>query len=133
MLNLLLWAGILTFSLASFNYTYMIGTINRVFLGLYKAVPESSVIAYSPQGQGTVPYFELGLLRSALSRYFTLNLPSYVPTYTLDIASYLKNETGVVATTTTPNQVSIHFHSNVGALGSYDKTALFTLVRSRYE
>ena len=131
MLNLLLWAGILVFSLASFNYTYMIGSINRVFLGLYKAVPESSVIAYNDSGMGITPYFDMDLLKGVVAHYFEISLPSYVGKYYLFYGSYTAKD-GY----TCPDhcdQIVVTFHCQIGAVGRYEKSATFTLVKSHYE
>jgi hypothetical protein len=131
MLNIFLWAGILVFSLASFNYTYMLGTVNRVFLGLYKAIPESSVIAYADGGKAITPYFDQILLRINVASYFKAALPKYVDTYHVNYV-FTSAYTGDVCTGEC-ERVGIEFSCTMLHVKSFHKTAIFTLERSSYE
>ena len=75
--NLFLWLLFLVYFASSFQYSFLLGGANRAFLGLYKAIPESHVIAYGEDGEDIVPYFEEEALEEDCRAYVVDALAVY--------------------------------------------------------
>lgn len=83
MSNILLWGTVLIFALSTFGYTYSLSGVNRAFYGCFKAIAETSVIAYDKTGVSSSPYFSKSLFEEKCEEYFALALKPYTSVYFL--------------------------------------------------
>lgn len=81
--NILLWGSILIFAINSFGYTYNLSGVNRAFYGCFKAVAETSIIAYSSTGLVMKPYFHRATFKAQCEKYFASALRPYTSSYEL--------------------------------------------------
>lgn len=122
---MLLWALILLFSSASFQYSHIIGGINRVFLGLYKAVGEAAVIVYDEFGEETTPHFDTGYFEQSVISYFDTALSSYAANYEVGF-SYYCPETGEKCVSRC-QEADVYFKCPIPMLHEIKKSARFVI------
>lgn len=85
MFHYLFGSMFLIFTIMCFNQEYAHKGVLNAYLGLYKGVVESCVVAYTDTGTETTPYFNLTLVNQALSDYFEKNLSPYARSYTYSV------------------------------------------------
>ena len=129
--NMFLWSLILIFSVLSFQFNFIVSGVNRAFLGLYKAVAMNNVIAFTPYGDKTVPYFDEDGLEAASRAFVSESLANYhVPyelTFAYDFHAPLKESSHL------HNYVAITLDAALGVYGAYHKTLHFSIEESPYE
>lgn len=125
MFNLLFWALVLLFSLSSFQYSFVIGGVNRAFMGIYKAVGESAVIAYDEVGENIVPYFEPTIFERNVKIYLDQAILHYVGDYQVSFAYYSPNNGE--ACEGNCQEANVNFSCAISLTTDFHKSARFVI------
>lgn len=130
--NMLLWGIFLLYISLSFNYSYCLSGANRAFLGLYKGIPESAVVAYGEEGEDlAMPYFSKNLLEGACASYFQQALRGYVQSY--ELAYRYECVSAEAKRSTLPDYAAIRLSFHLSPFGDFQKSCHFQIQESPYE
>lgn len=130
MLNYLFAALAMFISLASFNYSYVLSGVNRAFYGCFKALAESSVLVYDPEGMEQIPYFEPTLFERYSYLYFDEAIKGYVKQYNLGF-SYANDP--LVNPNGKYSEASLLFSCQITVSKSFSKSARFLIKEGTHE
>lgn len=129
MMNLFLYSTFFIGGLSLFQYSFLVGSLNRTYLGLFKGVAEASIIAYSSSGTAVTPYFSKTLFEKNVNSYFQNNeIPGsgvVEPTFSYEYGEYYS--------AAKPNIAYVSISHPMGIYGTFDKTARFEVVDSENE
>lgn len=105
--------------------TYSFGSIsffgvNRSFSLMYKGVLENSCSYVDEGGNSCAPYFDKEKLIDNVERYFELNLPRYVSTYSTSYF-FFNVEDGSYCTSKVCRGVKISLKSEINYMFHYEK------------
>jgi hypothetical protein len=124
--NLIYVATALAMTFAMFHQSMTFNSVNRVYLGLYKGVFESCVVAYDNKGnQLTQPVFAPILLREAVDNYFESNLAPYGIEY--DVTTTLTDYKGTVGKVLLPTVAKVTFTAKINDWQNYRRLAVFSI------
>ncbi|MBP5092300.1 MAG: hypothetical protein J6328_07115 [Bacilli bacterium] len=126
--NMFLWSLILVFSVISFNFNFTLSGVNRAFLGLLKAIPMNSVIAYSENGGEVAPYFDEAKLEEGAKDYLLESLRPYG--VEADLLFDYKARAPLKASGALHNYVSLTMVANLGLYGEFTKSLHFSIEES---
>ncbi|MCR5490803.1 MAG: hypothetical protein K6F32_01590 [Bacilli bacterium] len=126
MLNYIFTAIALIFSFTLFQQSTTFNTLNRIYLGIYKGLFDTCVIAYDADGYCLdQPYFDRTLTKRAVTSYFDENLQAVVKDYSVTVNFYTYQ--GILCTTTTPTVVRIEFTAEINDWQDYSRVAVFSI------
>lgn len=127
MMNFLLGSATLLFTVSLFGRSYVLMSLNKAYLGLYRGIAESSLICFSERGDLLEePYFDVGSFQSKTREYIKLAVPFTFPFVTLKFESW--NSLGELDINR-PCTVSVNIRLDDSSFASFDKTAVFTAWR----
>lgn len=127
MMNFLLGSLTLLFTTSLFWQSYILMSLNKAYLGLYKGIAESSLICFSERGDLLEePYFDVGVFQSKTREYLKSAIPFSFPFVVLGFESW--NSTGE-SDISRPCTVSVNMRLDGSTIASFDKTAVFTARR----
>lgn len=126
MLNLVYVATSLAFAFAMFHQTMCYNSVNRAYLGMYKGLFESCVIAYDTSGNYLAqPFFDRDLVKASLQDYYALNLEPYVMEY--NVRTVFCDYYGNSAKRVKPTVVKVYLTAKISEWQQYSRNALFTI------
>lgn len=126
MLNMIISGFGLVLFLSMFRQAYFVSGINRVYLGLYKGVIESSVVYFNDEGLNITPYFDRALFKDAVGSYFEREFKGYKVTYSLTYK--FRNTTSRLPNAQLyPNTASVQITLYDNPLVTFDKKASFRI------
>lgn len=127
MMNFLLGSATLLFTVSLFGRSYVLMSLNKAYLGLYKGIAESSLICFSERGDLLdEPYFDVGAFQSKTREYLREAIPFSFPFVVLNFKSWnAEGESDIDR----PCTVAVNMRLDGSTIASFDKTAVFTAWR----
>ncbi len=120
----LIFAFFLNFTMGSINFS----GVNRTFLGIYRAIFESSAQTIDEKANPVAPLYKKDVLERLLKEYFDSNLTRYVSSYKMRVY-YFNDETDkTICTSTYCSNVEVSLKCYINLFFSYEKSQSFSLV-----